>query len=128
MRRLAPLALTLLVLLGAPAASSAQPGSPLDLLLDVCVLPADDCADLHAVMTATIDGETKRMAILRTEILRGPSRTGSVQTELTLRPMKMVGPKELLQELTAGSRLRIRAQTRLASRMMMLQSVVPSKR
>lgn len=127
MRRLASWTLAVIVVLGLPASGTAQPGMPLDLLLDVCVLPADDCANVHEVMTATIDDETKKVAILRTEVLRGSARTGAIQTELTLRPMKVVGPKEILAKLTAGSKVRIRAQTRLSSRMMMVQSVEPSK-
>jgi hypothetical protein len=131
MRRLVqwtPWTIAILVLLGMPAPGAAQPGVPLDLLLDVCVLPADDCANVHEVMKVTIDDQPREMAILRTEVLRGSPRTGSIQTELTLKPMRVVGPAEILKKLEPGARVRMRAQTRLASRMMMVQSVEPSKR
>lgn len=127
MRHLVAWTIVLLGLLAMPASSGAQANTPLDLLLDVCVLPAESCANVHEVMTVTIDDKDEKFAIMRTEVLRGSPRTGSIQTELTLRPMKAYGPKEIMAKLTTGAKVRIRAQTRLASRMMMIQSVEPSK-
>jgi len=131
MRRLvlAPL-IVRAVSLGMPAPSSPQPyGSvPLDLLLDVCVLPADDCGPTHDVMTLSVDGKPLEVGVLRTEILTGGPGAGAVQTELTLRPMRAVGPADLLKQLTPGARLRMRASTRMADRMMLVSSVEPSKK
>lgn len=111
----------------APTSSPAQGGRPLNLLLDVCVLPADDC-NVPSVMSLSVDDEPLRVGILRTEILSGRGGTGTVQTELTLRPMRAVGPKDLLAQLEPGARLRVRVSTRLSDRMMMLMSVEPSRR
>jgi hypothetical protein len=129
MRRFAMWLVLLALAFGTPAGSWGQPygARPINLLLDVCVLPADGCATYHDVMTLDVDDQPMKVGIMRTEVLNGSPRTGSVQTELTLKPMKAVGPKELLSQLKPGARLRVRVSTRISDRMMMLMSVEPAK-
>jgi hypothetical protein len=108
------------------AGSAVAAGLPLMIELDGCVMPAPACADTRNVVTLR-DNDRKIPFAVDVLRLRSTTRatTGAVLTEMKLRPQRVHGPDELMNRLTPGARLRVRAAVRLREMYMLLQSVEP---
>ena len=116
-------ALFLVVVLA--AASAAARGLPLVVELDGCVEPATACTTSDRVTL----NEGDRKLSFAVETLRvlssAAAPSGKVLTEMTLRPLRVHGPDELVHRLEPGAHLRMKAALRLRERYLMLQSVEP---
>ena len=118
-------ALFLALAIAAPVAAR-RISVPPSIELDGCVLPAPACPSPRGVVEMNLDDRTVSFAV---NVLRFISNTtastGKVLTEMTLRPLRVHGPKELQEKLVAGASLRVRATLRLADRFLLLQSIQP---
>ena len=126
MKRRIPLpALTLLGVLAMVATAGAR-ALPLNVELDGCVMPAPACETVRDVITLN-EHDRKLSFAVETLHLRSTTRatTGSILTEMQLRPLRLYGPDELVARVKPGARLRIRAALRLGDRYMMLTAVEP---
>src|SRR5262249_12185992 len=94
--------------------------------LDGCVLPSPACEAPRDVVTLNADGQKLSFAVETIRLLAtARASSGSVLSEMKLRPLTAHGPKELLSQLTPGAHLRVRALLRIAERYLILQSVEP---
>jgi|RhiMetdeSRZDD1v2_1073273.scaffolds.fasta_scaffold1371568_1 hypothetical protein len=98
---------------------------PLIVELDGCVEPATACTASERVTLN--EGERKlSFAVERLRVLSSSSATsGKVLSEMTLRPLSVHGPNELVHKLEPGAHVRMKAALRLRERYLMVQSVEP---
>jgi hypothetical protein len=98
---------------------------PLRVELDGCVQPTPAC-DARDVVTLNEGDRKLTFAVETLRILSSSAATSSgLLTEMKLRPLRVYGPDELVQRLTSGARLRVRAALRLRERYLLVQSVEP---
>ena len=107
------------------ASNATARGLPLIVELDGCVEPATACTTSDRVTLN--EGERKlSFAVETLRVLSSSGATsGKVLTEMTLRPLRVHGPDELVHKLTPGAHVRIKAALRLRERYLMVQSLEP---
>ena len=107
------------------ASSAAARGLPLIVELDGCVEPATACTASDRVTLN--EGERKlSFAVETLRVLSSSGATsGKVLTEMTLRPLSVHGPDELVRKLEPGAHVRMKAALRLRERYLMVQSIEP---
>jgi hypothetical protein len=122
------LALAVAVVLGIlpDIAGARVRGVPPMVELDGCVKPTDGCAAVRDVVKINVGDRKLDFAVEQLRLLTSTASPGKVLTELKVRPLIVQGPKELTAKLTAGAHVRVRGTLRLASQMLLLQSVEPS--
>jgi hypothetical protein len=107
------------------ASNAAARGLPLLVELDGCVEPATACTTSDRITL----NEGKRKLSFAVETLRVLSSSGAtsgkVLTEMTLRPLRVHGPDELVHKLAPGAHVRMKAALRLHERYLMVQSIEP---
>jgi hypothetical protein len=107
------------------ASNAAARGLPLLVELDGCVEPATACTTSDRITL----NEGKRKLSFAVETLRVLSSSGAtsgkVLTEMTLRPLRVHGPDELVHQLAPGAHVRMKAALRLHERYLMVQSIEP---
>ena len=107
------------------ASTAAARGLPLLVELDGCVEPATACTTSDRITL----NQGKRKLSFAVETLRvlsgAAAPSGKVLTEMTLRPLSLHGPDEVVHKLAPGAHVRMRAALRLHERYMMVQSVEP---
>jgi len=118
-------AATLLLAAGEAAARRGGAQVPTLIAFDVCVLPSDACTDRRDVVELIVRGETRETAFTNLSVVTGGRTRGEVLSDLTLRPQRLLGAKELLAKFTSGARLAVRATIRRGSLELFLQSVEP---
>jgi hypothetical protein len=98
---------------------------PLMVELDGCVEPATACTASDRITLN--EGERKlSFAVETLRVLSSSGATsGKVLTEMTLRPLRVHGPDEVVRRLEPGAHVRMKAALRLRERYLMLQSVEP---
>jgi len=105
--------------------NAAARGLPLLVELDGCVEPATACTTSDRITL----NEGKRKLSFAVETLRVLSSSGAtsgkVLTEMTLRPLRVHGPDELVHQLAPGAHVRMKAALRLHERYLMVQSIEP---
>jgi hypothetical protein len=101
----------------------AQP--PVTLEFDACVLPSEACTDRHDVMTLIVRGATRMATLTNLRVVTSTQPRGSMRIELTERPLRVYAPDALLDQLTPGARLHVRATTRLHTRDLLLEALRP---
>ena len=107
------------------ASNAAARTLPLIVELDGCVEPATACTTSDRITLN--EGDRKlSFAVETLRVLSSSGATsGKVLTEMTLRPLRVHGPDELVHKLEPGAHLRMKAALRLNERYLMLQSVGP---
>jgi len=107
------------------ASNAAARGLPLLVELDGCVEPATACTTSDRITL----NEGKRKLSFAVETLRVLSSSGAtsgkVLNEMTLRPLRVHGPDELVHQLAPGAHVRMKAALRLHERYLMVQSIEP---
>jgi len=107
------------------ASNAAARGLPLLVELDGCVEPATACTTSDRITL----NEGKRKLSFAVETLRVLSSSGAtsgkVLNEMTLRPLRVHGPDELVHQLAPGAHVRMKAALRLHARYLMVQSIEP---
>jgi len=107
------------------ASNAAARGLPLLVELDGCVEPATACTTSDRITL----NEGKRKLSFAVETLRVLSSSGAtsgkVLNEMTLRPLSVHGPDELVHQLAPGAHVRMKAALRLHERYLMVQSIEP---
>jgi hypothetical protein len=99
---------------------------PMAITFDACVLPSDACADRRDVVKLIVRGETRETAFTQLRVVTGNRTRAEVLGDLTLRPQRVVGPKEAVARFTPGAQLTVRATIRRGSTELFLQSVDPA--
>ena len=107
------------------ASNAAARTLPLILELDGCVEPATACTTSDRITLN--EGERKlSFAVETLRVLSSSGATsGKVLTEMTLRPLRVHGPDELVHKLEPGAHVRMKAALRLRERYLMVQSIEP---
>lgn len=92
---------------------------------DACVLPNDACTDRHDVVKLIVRGTTLEVAVTNLTVLNSGRTRGEVLSDITFRPQRALGAKELLVPFIPGARLRVRATTKRGGLEMFMQTVNP---
>jgi hypothetical protein len=115
----------LVVLAAGSAAARRIPVVPMLISFDACVLPSDACTDRYDVVDLIVRGENRRAALTNLKVINGNQTSGHVLSDLTFRPQRVLGPKELLALFEPGARLLVRASIRRGVTELFVQSAEP---
>ena len=93
--------------------------------LEGCVLPSDACNDKPTVETlAVIAGDdTVQLKVTRARVVIGSVLAATLLREMTLRPLRTLGPEEIIDRIVPGAEIRIRSVVRLSTGILLVQSV-----
>jgi hypothetical protein len=107
------------------ASNAAARALPLIVELDGCVEPATACKTSDRVTLN--EGDRKlTFAVETLRVLSSAAVTsGKLLTEMTLRPLRVHGPDELVHKLEPGAHVRMKAALRMRERYLMVQSIEP---
>lgn len=115
----------LLLVAVAPAYGRVVVQLPALIEFDACVLPNDACTDRHDVVKLIVRGTTLEVAVTNLTVLNSGRTRGEVLSDITFRPQRALGSKDLLAPFTAGARLRVRATTKRGGLELFMQTVNP---
>jgi hypothetical protein len=115
----------LMVVAAAPADGRVVVQPPALIEFDACVLPNDACTDRHDVVKLIVHGSTHQMAVTNLTVLNSGRTRGEVLSDITFRPQRALGSKELLAPFVPGARLHVRATTRRGGLELFMQTVEP---
>jgi hypothetical protein len=98
---------------------------PILVEASVCALPGAACPDPDEVLRLVVRGKETRTRVTDLVVLDGSMTSGTMLAELRLRPARLIGPDEVLEKLTPGTPLRLRAVVRLGARHLFVESLSP---
>jgi hypothetical protein len=99
---------------------------PMVISFDACMLPNEACVDRRDTVKLIVRGETRETAFTQFKVVTGSRTRGEILNDLTVRPQRVLGSKELIAKLTPGAQLTVRATIRRGSTELFLQSVEPA--
>jgi hypothetical protein len=114
-----------LVVAAAPAHGRVLAQPPALIEFDACMLPNDACTDRHDVVKLIVRGTTHEMAVTNLTVLNSGRTRGEVLSDITFRPQRALGAKDLLAPFVPGARLHVRATTRRGGLELFMQTVDP---
>jgi len=109
----------------ATVATARVASAPPTIELDGCVMPASACPKPREVIKLRTDERTIEFAVDDIRFPTSGASTSKALTELKLRTFALHGPKEFVEKLAAGARVRVRGAARFGSRYILLQAVEP---
>ena len=116
----------LLLAAAVPAHARVIVQPPALIEFDACVLPNDACTDRHDVVKLIVHGTpTLQVAVTNLTVLNSGRTRGEVLSDITFRPQRALGSKELLAPFVPGARLHVRATIRRGGLEMFMQTVDP---
>lgn len=120
-----PALATALLVAASPASAGRLMHAERPILVEatVCELPGAGCPQPDEVLRIVVRGEERRVAVTDLVVLDGSVTSGTLYSELRLRPARLYGPDEELAKLAPGTPLRMRAVVRLGARYLFAESL-----